>query len=144
MQRGVDYIGIGVGIMILSDNGEVFLIKRGENASNERGCWENPGGAVEVGETFEEAAHREILEELGVRIEVTGKLPIQECFLKNDRQHWVTQTFVAKLVVNQKPRLVEKGKHTDTGWFHPSKLPAPMSQISQEDIAQYTALYANV
>ena len=36
------------------------------------GCWELPGGRVDVGETAEEAAVRETAEEAGVRVVVTG------------------------------------------------------------------------
>jgi len=36
--------------------------------------WEFPGGKKERGETLEECLHREIMEELGIRIRISGKL----------------------------------------------------------------------
>lgn len=39
------------------------------------GGWELPGGKVEPGESWRDAAHREILEELGVRIRLGAFLP---------------------------------------------------------------------
>jgi mutator protein MutT len=64
MQKGIDYIGVSAGAIIFNDKGEIFLSKRSQNTSNERGHWETPGGSVEFGETLEQAAKREILEEL--------------------------------------------------------------------------------
>ena len=46
MQRGVDYIGVGVGAAIFNDEGELFITLRGEKAKNERNKWEIPGGEV--------------------------------------------------------------------------------------------------
>ena len=74
MKRGVDYIGVGVGAIIVDDKGRVFLAKRGAKAQNERGLWEFPGGAVEFGETLRDALKREIREEYGVTIEVGDQI----------------------------------------------------------------------
>jgi 8-oxo-dGTP pyrophosphatase MutT (NUDIX family) len=52
MKRGIDYIGVGVGAIIVNRTGELFLAKRGPLAKNERGLWEFPGGSVEFGETL--------------------------------------------------------------------------------------------
>ncbi|MBI2029344.1 NUDIX hydrolase [Candidatus Gottesmanbacteria bacterium] len=48
MKQGIDYIGISVGALIFNEKGEVFLSKRSQNAKNEKGCWEAPGGAVHL------------------------------------------------------------------------------------------------
>src|SRR5256886_4667062 len=49
MKRGVDYIGVGVGAIIVDERGRLFLARRGPSAKNERGRWEFPGGSVELG-----------------------------------------------------------------------------------------------
>ena len=45
---------------------KVLLVRRGRAPSE--GLWAIPGGSVELGETLQEAAEREILEETGIRI----------------------------------------------------------------------------
>lgn len=58
---------IGAGIILLNSNNEVILLLRDDKAgipfSN---MWDIPGGMVEVGETPEEAARREMVEEMGL------------------------------------------------------------------------------
>lgn len=55
-----EYIGVGAGIFIYKDR-NVLLQKRKDN-----GCWSMHAGGLEIGETVEEAAKRELLEETGL------------------------------------------------------------------------------
>ena len=61
-----------VGAAILRD-GRVLAARRTSPAAA-AGRWEFPGGKVEPGETPEAALVREVVEELGCRVEVTGWL----------------------------------------------------------------------
>jgi 8-oxo-dGTP pyrophosphatase MutT (NUDIX family) len=47
-----------------------FVFKRGALAGED--YWATPGGGVEEGETFEQAAIRELREETGIRVESAG------------------------------------------------------------------------
>lgn len=49
------------GVLILDEENRVFLIKRADN-----GLWGYPGGSMELGESFEECAKREVFEESGL------------------------------------------------------------------------------
>lgn len=62
-----------VGAAILRDG--AVLAARRTAPPEAAGRWEFPGGKVEPGESPEEALVREVGEELGCRIEVTGWLP---------------------------------------------------------------------
>ncbi len=57
---------VSVAGLVTNDKGQILLVK-----SPWRG-WEYPGGLIEPGETFQEALHREIREESGVEVEITG------------------------------------------------------------------------
>ena len=68
---GVDPIVV-VGTAVIRD-GRVLAARRVWPA-DVAGGWELPGGKVEPGETVPDAAVREVAEELGCEIEVTGML----------------------------------------------------------------------
>ena len=51
----------GAGVIIVNDKGEILLGRRADN-----GFWAYPAGSMELGESFEECARREIQEETGL------------------------------------------------------------------------------
>lgn len=116
MKRGIDYIGVGVGAAIFNNRGELLITLRGKKAKNERGTWEIPGGSVEFNETFEKALKREIKEELGVEIKVLELLGIFDHIIHAERQHWVSPTYICK-IVKGKPKILEPEKCEKIGWF---------------------------
>ena len=59
------------GAIPVDDEDRVILLRRGFDPG--RGRWTFPGGFVDLGESVEEAAHRETDEELGIAIEL-GRL----------------------------------------------------------------------
>ena len=58
---------VGVGAVVL-DGDRVLLVKRAHEPL--KGEWSLPGGAVDVGETLEEAIRREVREETCLEVEV--------------------------------------------------------------------------
>ncbi len=142
MKRGVDYIGVGVGAIIVNTRGEVFLARRGPLAKNERGLWEFPGGSVEFGETLADALRREIREEYGLDIEVGALLDVVDHILPAEGQHWVSPTYLCKpgKGAAAQPRILEPGKCTAIGWFAPDQVPEELTVISRHNLAHYLSM----
>jgi ADP-ribose pyrophosphatase YjhB (NUDIX family) len=63
-----------VSVVLTDGNGRVWLARRGLEPG--RGRWSTPGGYVDLGESVEAAAHRELKEELDLEIELLGLVGI--------------------------------------------------------------------
>ncbi len=116
MKKGVDYIGVGIGVVLFNKEGKIFLSKRGKNSRNEVGKWECPGGGLEFGDSFEDTIIREIKEEFGVEIEVFDQLTTINHLIPDEKQHWVALCFVGRIKKGV-PKIMEPDKSDEIGWF---------------------------
>ena len=135
-RRGIDYIGVGVGAIMVDSQGRLFLARRGPKAKNERGLWEFPGGSVEFGETLAQALQREMKEEYGIEIEVGELLDVVDHILPEEGQHWISPTFLCKIVSGQ-PTIREPEKCSEIGWFGLRNMPSEMTKITQINWEHY-------
>jgi len=124
---------LGVGIVLLNDNNEVFVGKR---IDNPKYFWQMPQGGVNKGENFLDAAKRELKEETGIKsvrlikeIEnwLTYELPkdllgkIWKGKYRGQKQKWFIMKFLGnknEININTK-----KPEFLNWKWIKPSKLP---------------------
>lgn len=91
----------GVGAVILRSGSppDVLLIRRGQEPL--KGEWSLPGGAVELGETLEEAVRREVLEETGLLVDPVAIVEAFDRISRDDegrvRYHYVLVDFLCRV-----------------------------------------------
>ncbi|MHA1934161.1 MAG: NUDIX domain-containing protein [Candidatus Thorarchaeota archaeon] len=77
-----------------TDGKRVILVKRGRDPF--KGSWVLPGGFIEYGETVEDAARREMLEETGIQVELIDVLGVYSDPNRDPRGHQISIVFVGR------------------------------------------------
>jgi len=124
---------IGVGIILLNHENNIFVGKRIDNPKN---SWQMPQGGVDQNENFLQAAKRELEEETGVKSvklikELDGwfKYDLPEYLLgklwegkyRGQKQKWFIMKFLGK---NDEINIrTKKPEFLDWKWIKPSDLP---------------------
>ena len=125
MKKEEKKVGVGFGVMLLR-NRKILLGKRNEDpkkASSElkgEGTWTMPGGKLKYGESFEEGAKREVIEETGIRLNNAGVICINND--KNEYAHFVTIGLFSTQFEGE-AKVMEPEEITEWRWFKSEELP---------------------
>jgi 8-oxo-dGTP diphosphatase len=116
-----DQVRVGVGAFVFSSSKQdpqnpTFLIGK-RLGSHGAGTYALPGGHLEFGETPEECAAREILEETGLKVKNIRFLTATNDILKKDKKHYITMFMVCERA-NEKDeaRVMEPDKCEGWEW----------------------------
>jgi 8-oxo-dGTP diphosphatase len=141
---------VGVGVIIIKE-GKVLLGKR-KNAHGS-GTWSTPGGHLEFGESLEECAEREVLEETGLHIKNIRCGPFTNDIMVDEAKHYIT-IFMVTDYCSGNPEVLEPERCEMWQWFRWDALPQPLFLPIQNlleqryDFSQYCntiqALYTTI
>lgn len=108
---------VAVGVLVVHQN-KVLLILRGKAPA--KGMWAVPGGSVNIGETLQAAAEREVLEETGLQIKAGEVIysfeKIQHDKAGQVKYHYVILDLEAKPLDPAEP-LTPADDAVEAGWF---------------------------
>ena len=113
---------VGVGVVVIRQGLVLLGLRKGSHGSN---TWALPGGHLEFGESVEQCAEREVLEETGLEIQDLSQGTYSNDLFEG--RHYVTLFVVANSKVGE-PCVLEPEKCSQWRWFRWSELPQPLFQ----------------
>ena len=118
---------------------QVLLIERG--ADPFKGCWAFPGGFMNMDETTEQCAIRELEEETGLRVSEVHQIGVYSKVDRDPRGRIVTVAYLA--IVDEPNAVSGRDDATKAVWWPIDTLP-PLAfdheDIMQDAIIKYSAL----
>lgn len=117
-----DHPRVGVGVIIRRDD-QVLLVRR--KSVHGSGTWSTPGGHLDPGETLEECAAREAVEETGIEVENVRFRAITNDVFADEALHYLTVWMEAECRSGE-PELRATHEMSDVGWYSRDQLPSPL------------------
>ena len=103
-----------------ADDGRLLLVRRGRDPY--KGCWDIPGGFVEDGEEAFDAAVRELREETGLEVRVTGFVGVFGDRYGGDRGDHTCNLFWTG-IVDDPDRAAAASDVSELAWFTLDEIP---------------------
>lgn len=133
---------IGNQEIILNFSGGIVTNQKNEillQLRSDKKMWGLPGGAVEKGESVEQTAIREVLEETSLRVKVVSLLGVYsnyfDAYPNGDKAQTITTMFVFKLVEGNLS--LGNSETLDLGFFSKTNLPEIANQQHRDAIKDY-------
>lgn len=124
-------ISVGVGCVVRRGS-DILLIKRISQHGD--GTYSVPGGHIDFGESLEQCAIREVLEETGLAVSDPVLLGVTNNVFPEITRQYVTVWFEAAYLSGE-ARLTDPKEVSEVGWFPISSLPSPLFEPFR-DIAE--------
>ena len=123
---------IGIGVIIENEDGLILIGKR---KNSHAPFYSIPGGALEIGESFEGCAIREIKEETDLDISEPKVITV----LNNLETYQKEGIHFISIILHTKkfsgvPTLMEPEKSEQWEWVNPKKLPTPHFEPSKNGV----------
>ena len=112
---------MGVGVVFVR-RGEVFLAKR--RGAHGEDTWGSAGGHLEFGETLEDCARREAMEELGLSVGELRVLCLSNIVAYN--RHYVDVEFLGDIGEQEPVPTATDGSFGEYGWYPLTDPPQPL------------------
>ena len=108
-----------VGIFIINDKKEILLQKRSANKRFNPNKWGLCAGHVDAYETLEEAALREIKEEVGLDVSIEELIPYgeKEVTIKDSNSH-ITYFYYVKCNKKEDEFIIQEEELSEVKWFN--------------------------
>ena len=119
------------GVLVRGDR--MLVVQRSYNDQTGAGTWENVGGVMEFGETFEQALVREFKEEVGLSVEVE-RLLYAVTFLTRPTRQIILLTFLCR---TNDETVVLSEEHEAYLWASKKELQSLLPEAIKEDFNTY-------
>jgi len=125
-------------LVVVDNRNRVLLVKR--SVAPKKGFWCLPGGFMELGESPEKAALRELKEETGL----SGRIEMLLGVSSNPSALYHTVLMVGYLIRQYTGTLIAGDDAEDAGYYHYDELPEIAFESHERFIRMYFASYASV
>jgi len=115
-------VRVGVAVIIIRNNRILLGERIGSHGAN---TWATPGGHLEMGESIEDCAQREVLEETGLVIGNIKKFGFTNDIFNQEDKHYIT-LYVTAVSEHGEAQIKEPTKCKQWRWCDINELPKPL------------------
>ncbi|XP_051284029.1 nucleotide triphosphate diphosphatase NUDT15 [Dicentrarchus labrax] len=143
--------GVGVGVLVTDSAHPGCLLLGRRKSEMGKGKYQLPGGHLEFGETWEECAHREVLEEAGVCLVNVCFASVVNSIRLAEKYHYVTIFMRGELdrKLSGEPENLEPEKNESWTWTQWDRFPPdeqlflPLAGLRQQGFQPFRSTVGN-